>query len=133
MRKIFKCIPMIIVIFVIWQLTTQDTAANVEMSEKLRLFLQPYIEDGWWNTPEHFRKIAHIVEYLILGIAVKWCIKRIFNALLLCVGISFLDQIVKSQLPQRHFDLTDLPFDMYGYIIGILIAIIIFAFKKKKS
>lgn len=85
----------------------------------------------WWANPDFIRKLAHIPEYFILGFAslfafrflkIKNYLKKSFA---FCLGVSVLDQTVKGILPFREFDITDLPVDFLGYVIGIFSALLL--------
>lgn len=64
----------------------------------------------------HIRKLGHTLEYFLLGIAsyaaFGWYGVPVDGA------ISLLDQFFKILLPTRHFDITDLPYDAAGYLLG---------------
>lgn len=118
-----------LVILGIALLTFQNTDANTELSEKVRLGLVKMVEyfggdaqRAWWNTPSAIRRLAHTAEYFALGIMSYLVFDRIWLASVLCVAISFLDQAVRTLLPIRHFDTGDLAFDALGYITAIFIA-----------
>lgn len=72
------------------------------------------------------RKLAHSVEYLLMGVTssfffLVWAKKRPFLlAVVFCAVVSMCDQLSKIVVPGREFDITDIPFDMMGYLIGIL-------------
>lgn len=70
-----------------------------------------------------FRKIGHLIEYFILGLFCGNYLRnhRIWWSLGTCAVISFLDQTLKNYLPGREFDPTDFPFDIAGYVIGIVL------------
>jgi VanZ family protein len=72
------------------------------------------------------RKLGHIAEYLLLGLAICYAMKdkkkQVLKTALFCLVVSLVDQILKGYLPVREFDITDMSFDFIGY--GIRIAII---------
>ncbi len=57
----------------------------------------------------------------MLGIAAAISLKRKRYALLFCLCVSVIDQIIKIYVPGRHFDWVDLPFDAVGYVCGIVV------------
>ena len=129
MRKIvLRSIPLLLAAILIFGLTMQDTNDNVELSEKCRLYAVRVAEHfdidtevAWWNSPGHFRRIGHIIEYFFLGIGVCYAIRKPYVSFVICMVVSYLDQYLKSKLPIRHFDIFDIPFDALGCGIGILI------------
>lgn len=50
---------------------------------------------------------------------------------MLCVAVSLMDQIVKGILPGREFDWRDMPFDLIGYVIGILVMAIVLGIRNR--
>lgn len=78
-------------------------------------------EGQWWNTAAHFRKIGHIIEYCILGIAAYLLLNKLRYAMMICITLSIVDQVLKIFIPQRHFDYKDLVFDAVGYVTGITV------------
>lgn len=42
-------------------------------------------------------------------------------AVVSCAIVSICDQLSKLVVPGREFDITDIPFDVIGYLIGILL------------
>ena len=109
-----------------------NTPKNVAMSEEFRKLLVRACERfgiptaSWWNSSSGIRKLGHVIEYGLLGIASGIAFisserfaKGITIALSLCIAVSVLDQVIKIFVPIRHFDWTDLPFDIVGGVLGI--------------
>ena len=71
------------------------------------------------------RKLGHIPEYLLLGLSAGFAFRKWWKAGILCVGVSFLDEIVKGLLSGREFDFVDMRFDFVGDVIGIGILCIV--------
>ena len=69
------------------------------------------------------RKIAHLSEYLILGILahnlIKNYNKKTFIAILICIIYAISDEIHQIFVPGREFKLLDICIDSIGSIIGI--------------
>ena len=138
MKRFLRFIPIIIAIGAIISLTLMNTPKNVAMSEEFRKLLVRACEklgissDAWWNSSSGIRKLGHILEYGVLGIASgmalidshRW-FKGTAFALVLCVAVSFIDQSVKIFVPIRHFDWTDIPFDIIGAVLGIGVVVVI--------
>ena len=124
-----------VAVLIIASLTLQYTPKNVEMSERFRLALSTLsqklgisAENAWWNTGSGIRKLGHIIEYGMLGLASGIAffdshrvVKDVVISLAFCIAISVVDQVVKIFVPIRHFDVTDIPFDIIGAVGGILI------------
>lgn len=130
--KIIRFIPVVAVIALILGLTLQKTSDNVDFSEKCRLYVMDTAdkvgiktENAWWNTPSHFRKVGHVMEYFAFGFGIHFAVQRVGWSILICLLMSVSDQIIKIWVPVRHFDLTDLPFDAAGYLFGILTVFLI--------
>ena len=115
-------------IILILGLTMQNTNQNIECSEICRKYtvriadnLGINTDNTWWNTPAHFRKVGHTIEYFCLGIGIYFAIRNPLMGLIICVFVSFIDQYIKIYVPMRHFDITDIPFDFVGGISGIIV------------
>lgn len=114
-------------------LTTQNINDNARLSEGLRAVLVKVYErlgidsnGAWWNDKLAVRRLGHILEYGVLGIASGIAMldshrsgSGLLKAIGLCMIISVLDQTVKIFVPVRHFDVVDIGFDMAGAVIGI--------------
>ena len=125
-------------------MTLMNTPKNVAMSEEFRKLLVRACEQfgiptaAWWNSSSGIRKLGHILEYGLLGIASgiafissdRW-VKGIVIALSLCLAVSVLDQVIKIFVPIRHFDWTDIPFDIVGGVLGIGIVVVVTMVMKK--
>ena len=112
-------------------LTTQNIQDNAKISEGFREGLVEVYEKAglesstaWWNDKLAVRRLGHILEYGVLGIAsgIAFCDSHRggIKAVMLCLIISILDQIIKIFVPVRHFDIVDIGFDIIGALIGIL-------------
>lgn len=60
-------------------------------------------------------------------------LKRWWKAGILCVVISFIDEIVKGFLPGHEFDFVDIRFDLIGYGIGLLSMVLILKIIEHKN
>lgn len=69
------------------------------------------------------RKMAHLSEYLILGIltynVIRYYDKKILLAILICVIYAISDEVHQIFVPGREFKLLDICIDSFGTIIGI--------------
>ena len=69
------------------------------------------------------RKLAHFIEYFILGILVINFItrydKKIIIAILLCIIYATSDEIHQIFVPGRSCQITDIMIDSLGSIMGI--------------
>ena len=133
MKKIvIRSVPLLLALMLILGLTVQNTGDNVYFSEQCRAYAVKIAEhldidtqNAWWNTPAHFRKIGHVIEYCLLGMGLYFALRMPILSIILCTGVSFLDQYIKMHVPLRHFDITDIPFDVAGGVIGIFAMVII--------
>ena len=139
-KYVIRFIPLVFAIVLVIGLTLQKTEDNVQLSEKYRIKIGSFlidkgveIENSWWNTPSHFRKLAHTIEYFVFGIAIFIAIKRFWYCFFLSLLMSILDQIVKIYVPIRHFDITDIPFDVTGGICGIVVCWMVWMILRRKK
>ena len=107
----------------------------MEISEHFRVWLVETLrgigietEDFWWNDGSGIRKLGHVMEYGLLGLASGFAffdshrvVKGVLISFAFCTAISVVDQVVKIFVPIRHFDITDLPFDVIGSVAGIIL------------
>ena len=112
-------------------LTTQNIQDNAKISEGFREGLIKLCDEigidnrgAWWNDKLAVRKLGHILEYGLLGLAsgVAFCDSHrlsVVKAVGLCLIISIIDQTIKIFVPVRHFDIVDIGFDLIGAAIGI--------------
>ncbi len=126
MKRVLGFIPVVIVVELILFLTLQSIQETVFLSESFRRWLISlcgrfgFYEAGkWLDSSIIIRRIGHVIEYFVLGIAAAISLKRKRYALLFCLCISVADQIIKIYVPGRHFDWMDLMFDAMGYVIGL--------------
>ena len=86
------------------------------LSDKVSNILEAVfkVDPVWIET--HIRKLGHTIEYFLLGFACYCCFG--WKGLICCAVFSVLDQCFKELIPVRHFDSTDLPYDMLGYVLG---------------
>ncbi len=140
-RRIAQYVLIFFVIGIIMYLTVMNLDSTVKLSESFRNFLIVVggslgfdTTNEWWNTSANIRLLGHVIEYFVLGLVVGFVIKRKLVGLIMCMAISFADQIVKIYVPARHFDKGDIPFDVIGFCSGLAIAwVLIFAVKKMKE
>lgn len=115
-------------------LTTQNISDNAKLSEGVRSALVRFYDllgldsnNAWWNDKLAVRRLGHILEYGVLGIASGIAMidfhrrDSILKAIGLCLIISLIDQIVKIFVPVRHFDIVDMGFDLIGAVLGIVV------------
>ena len=131
-KLIIRSVPLVLALIIIFGLTVQNTGDNVNFSERCRAYAVKIAEhlnidtqNAWWNTPAHFRKIGHVIEYFILGMGLYFALRMPILSIILCTGVSILDQYIKMHVPFRHFDITDIPFDVAGGVIGIFAMVMI--------
>ncbi len=70
------------------------------------------------------RKLAHMMEYLILGIIVFFLGKEygltISSILLICLFLALLDEIHQLFISERSGNMIDVGIDMIGSVVSIL-------------
>lgn len=76
-----------------------------------------------WLLSFIIRKLAHFIEYFILGLLVINLItkydKKIIMAILLCIIYATSDEIHQIFVPGRSCQITDIMIDSLGSIMGI--------------
>lgn len=133
MKKFQKTLPVLIAIaFIIFMSIQAPDASTMEANWFVKGLAKinseiNHREVNVWLTYVLVRKFAHTIEYIILGIAVAVFFSEsrhsILYPMLICMVCSVMDQCSKIYIPGREFDITDLPFDVMGYVIGILLIV----------
>ena len=147
LRRFLRYIPIALVVGGILFLTTQNINDSARISEGFRKLLIDFYErlgldssNAWWNDHLSVRRLGHILEYGLLGMASGIAFidsqkRGVLKAIGLCLVISVLDQVIKIFVPVRHFDIVDIGFDLIGALTGVLVvtAAEIFIRKSKRS
>lgn len=135
MQKRFKFLLFALIVIGIFFLTTQDAVETTDLSDGVMEVIADFVtkcgfdvSDTWWNNSINFRRIGHVIEYGILGIAACILTKEVGWSIMMCGFISIVDQIVKTYVPGRHFDAKDWVFDMVGYVCGSLVVFLLTRF-----
>lgn len=123
MKKVIKLLLIILWLLVIFIFSNQDgttsTALTNGVLEKYLFFID---SDIFFIV---IRKIAHIIEYLILGILVFSFVnefkidRKIIISLLICLIFSSLDEFHQLFIPGRTGKILDVFIDMIGVLLGI--------------
>ena len=129
MKKVIKLLLIILWLFVIFIFSNQDgttsTALTNDVLEKYLFFID---SDVFFII---IRKIAHITEYLILGILVFGFVnefkidRKIIISLLICLIFSSLDEFHQLFIPGRTGKILDAFIDMIGVLLGIGVLLLI--------
>lgn len=143
-KKIFSAAFLVFVMAGIVYLTFQTPDETMEMTGPYTSFVSVIntFVNGRAIDPSleimGIRKLAHAVEYGILGLAAvtffrTWNSRHPYRiAVLWCAVSSVLDQLSKLLVPGREFDCTDLPFDFLGYLLMITLVYALAMRKNKK-
>ena len=129
MKKVIKLLLIILWLLVIFIFSNQDgttsTALTNGVLEKYLFFID---SDMFFIV---IRKIAHITEYLILGILVFSFVnefkidRKIIISLLICLIFSSLDEFHQLFIPGRTGKILDVFIDMIGVLLGIGVLLLI--------
>lgn len=137
MEKLNKWIPIGLSLLLIFDLTFQNSQASKQLTENTQIAIDSVIASNhsstyWWNDYIFMRKIGHLVEYIPLGLSTCFAFGG-WRALAFCVVVSFVDQLIKGILPGREFDWKDMPFDLIGYVVGILVMAIVLRIRNRRA
>ena len=75
---------------------------------------------GWWDLV--LRKIAHAVEYAILGALLVRALRQPRTSFLLGVAYAVSDEIHQQFVPGRHGAPLDVAIDAVGVLVGVALA-----------
>ena len=142
LKKIAVWLPAMAVVSIIIGLTLQNIEQTSNLTNSVRQTIIATAEsngltrkqtiESWWSDPDLLRKGAHVFEFLCLGITTmfgvinSWDRKPIHISIAICFGVSLLDQTVKTFIPGREFDWTDLPLDFFGYTVGSCLILLVY-------
>lgn len=135
MEKLKKWISIGLSLLLIFGLTFQNSQASKQLTENTQVAINSVIASKrssthWWNDYILMRKIGHLIEYIPLGLSTCFAFRG-WRALVFCVVVSFVDQLIKGILPGREFDWIDMPFDFIGYVVGILVMAIVLRIRNR--
>ena len=135
MKRYLRWIPLILSLLLIFGLTFQNRAGSKQLTENTQAVIENVVNSpvktNWWNNYILMRKLGHIPEYFLLGLSSVIALRKWWKAGMLCVAVSLMDQIVKWILPGREFDFVDMPFDLIGYLVGILVMAIVLRIRNR--
>ncbi len=124
----YKYIPIACMTVAVFGMTFQSSSTSLLISNLLRnLLISSYELLGinpdmaWWNTPRTIRSLGHIIEYFIVALISGVTFESKVVAISFCISISLIDQFVKIIAPNRYFDINDIPYDIVGFGIGLLL------------
>lgn len=144
--KPLSFLPAIIVMYMIFQFSSQDGVTSSELSyevsyklvtfadEQLHLELTDQQIDDYIERIHHYvRKTAHVTEYFILAVTIAFPlyvyglrgILLVFLAAFFCVGFAALDEYHQSFVAGRGASIRDVCIDSIGVLPGIYLVRII--------
>lgn len=129
-KKRIWILLLICALFFILFLNVMTLRRSVKLSNAAGAAVTSVVHSTWIHT--HIRKLGHTGEFFLLGIPVYACFGW-KKGLPICVAVSLLDQSFKVLIPGRHFDWTDLPFDVAGYVVGMFVMWILMRVKNRSA
>lgn len=149
-RALFPALT-VAVIIAIFLLTAQDSAQSTQMTQDaVKVVENDILKPNWdsplaplmnWVNGLGLRRLAHVVEFLPLGvfsiasIAVwrgDWPVGRMAAlAAAFCLANSVADQAHKLIVPGREFDAVDLAYDAVGYGVGVAACALVIILTRK--
>ena len=137
MKKVISLILLILWIIIIFLLSNQSGKVSTSESDIVVNNL-----NNVFNMNEHVlviivRKLAHIIEYLILYLLMHNCIRiykiknRVSLSIILCLVCSIIDEIHQLFINGRSGQIIDVFVDLIGIIIGYIIIEVAYGKKKK--
>lgn len=134
--RIFCLVCFVLSFILIFYLTTQTPYDTISLTNKALEWLPQFLIEPTDSTGRVLisaRRMAHIYEFLFLGIFVStYMVTYDFKgknivALIVCAMCSLFDQTHKLFVPGREFDYRDLIMDFFGYFLSIVIVNLIYA------
>ena len=151
MKKTISIISLILWMIVIFSFSSADANKSTGTSDKVittMIEIKDKITDQETpisekeiivkNSSFYVRKIAHITEYLILGILMFNALKQfnilnIYYAIILCVLYSCTDEFHQLFVPGRSGQITDVMLDSVGCLVGCLLIYLILCTVRKHA
>ena len=125
MKKVISILLTIIWMIVIFMLSNQN---SIETNNTTNIVYKIFgIENNSVIVFNLIRKLAHLIEYLILGLLVYNMLKNfnisnvIICSILICIIYSCTDEIHQLFIQGRECKITDCLIDVFGSSIGIFI------------
>lgn len=121
-------LAVLVAIFMLARQSIKGTENLAWRTEQLLMRLVPPTGKGSIGEPTWcgltIRRLAHIAEYALLGLAVTACAfmlwgatwRSVLAAIGFCLAASLADEAHKTFVPGRHFDAADLMLDAGGYL-----------------
>ena len=137
MKKVISLVLLILWVIIIFLLSNQSGRVSTSESDIVVNNL-----NNIFNMNEHVlviivRKLAHIIEYLILYLLMHNCIRiykiknRVSLSIILCLVCSIIDEIHQLFIIGRSGQVLDIFVDSIGIIIGFIIIEVAYGKKKK--
>lgn len=137
---IFVVVEIILISSFTSQNTTVSNAQSKEIAKIIENSTADYIvinrEDTFWKITLNLilRKLAHFLEYMLLGISVcvliNVVIKKYVRSALItfggCTVFALIDEFRQRFVPGRTPRLTDVGIDMFGAALGISLTVVVF-------
>lgn len=134
-RAVIWLFPITVCVVILY-LSLQSKEASMEVAKLAQQIITDTVnipvknpDCSWFYNVAKLRKLAHVPEYFLLGVAVSlsWVMYTdrirnvLFRSVFMCFTVSLLDQLVKRFIAGREFDVSDMAFDNVGYVMGIII------------
>lgn len=153
-KNILLLILIILCITFIFSNSLMTGGQSLEESSKITRVIEKVVDILYKsNTPEKvtyffkttfdniLRDFAHVLEFLILGILTmlysdkfKITLFRRFSfAILFCILIAIIDEMIQFFSPGRAFELYDLALDGLGSIIGGILILLVWKTRRSSS
>ena len=130
--RVMTAVLVILAVGAIFALTVQSPQGTMDLSVGFAGAVARVLGGG--GVPDQFlvRKFGHTIEFFGLGCAISLCTiawtdesmrwqDRLAVAAAICVCNSLFDQTHKLFVAGREFDFLDLPFDIAGYSLAIVL------------
>ena len=129
--------------FIILFLIFSNSMLNAEISSTQSGFIVHLAQSilGWVNLDFEFdtlslliRKLAHFLEFFALGFTLSkgWSLKFYYGVLIL-LGVAVTDETIQFFSEGRALSFIDMTIDLFGGLVGILIAYVSLKQSKKKE
>lgn len=144
MKRWILYIVLALIVFFIWDNSLQNGGSSDGFSLIFAEKLAPIAHNlgfhgNIWALNRIVRKLAHLMEFTILGGVLYTILRRYitYGTVIKTIGlgmfIASLDEFIQRFSPGRSSQFSDILIDTVGVVIGILVAKLIYYIRYKRS
>jgi len=140
-RKYFVLIPLLTILF-IWGNSLMPASISHILSgyarESINLLFHSVGDTTILSNDSGVRKLAHVIEYGVLGLSLTWLVRDRLEIKLAAVAlsgflISLIDETIQLFSTGRSSEIKDIWIDFSGFMTGMLVVLCMAGIRKKQE